>query len=257
MGIVGYGHIGYQVSILAEAMGMKVVYHDILPRLPMGNAQQVPELDELLATVDFVTLHVPQDESTRGMIGAAELATMKPGSYLINASRGNVVDVDALADSIRQGHLRGAAVDVFPKEPASNQEVFESPLCGLDNVVLTPHIGGSTLEAQRNIGTEVASKLVRYTDQGATMGSVNYPELSLTLQEDAHRLLHTHHNQPGVMAEINRVLAASDSNIVGQHLQTSSELGYVITDVKGHDDVHGLKRALQEIPGTIRVRGLY
>lgn len=256
VGIVGYGHIGYQVSILAEAMGMRVLYHDILQKLPMGNAHQMVSLDELLPQVDFLTLHVPQDESTKDMIGAAELAKMRPGSYLLNASRGTVVVVDALADAIRSQHLRGAAIDVYPKEPASNDEPFESSLRGLPNVILTPHIGGSTVEAQRNIGTEVASKLVRYSDQGATTGAVNFPELSLAPQENAHRLLHIHHNRPGVLANVNRVLAASDGNIVGQHLQTTAEVGYVVTDIKGHDAA-GLKKTLQEIPGTIRVRALY
>lgn len=256
LGIVGYGHIGSQVSILAEAMGMRVVYHDTAARLPMGNARQVASLDELLGSVDFVTLHVPQDETTRNMIGAAQLALMKAGSYLLNASRGTVVVVDDLADALRSGHLAGTAVDVYPREPSSPDEPFESPLRGLSNVVLTPHIGGSTQEAQLNIGIEVASKLVSYCDQGGTVGAVNFPELSLTPQKDTHRLLHIHHNQPGVLAEVNRVLSASEANIVGQHLRTDNDVGYVVTDVTRRDN-RDLKQALQAVPGTIRVRVLY
>ncbi|MCW8137805.1 MAG: phosphoglycerate dehydrogenase [Planctomycetota bacterium] len=256
LGIVGYGHIGSQVSILAEAFGMRVLYHDVLPRLPMGNAQQLPSLDALLPKVDVLTLHVPEDPSTRGLIDAERLARMRPGSHLINASRGSVVDIDALADALRRGHLGGAAVDVFPREPASNKEPFESPLRGLPNVVLTPHIGGSTLEAQRNIGIEVATKLVLFSDQGSTVGAVNFPNLSLPPDPRSHRLLHVHHNRPGVLAAINRVLADSGANINGQHLRTSPEVGYVVVDV---DREHGpdLKERLQAVPETIRVRVLY
>ncbi|MBX3465977.1 MAG: phosphoglycerate dehydrogenase [Planctomycetes bacterium] len=256
LGIVGYGHIGSQVSILAEAFGMRVLYHDVLPRLPMGNAQQLPSLDALLPKVDVLTLHVPEDPSTRGLIDAERLARMRPGSHLINASRGSVVDIDALADALRRGHLGGAAVDVFPREPASNKEPFESPLRGMPNVILTPHIGGSTLEAQRNIGIEVATKLVLFSDQGSTVGAVNFPNLSLPPDPRSHRLLHVHHNRPGVLAAINRVLADSGANINGQHLRTSPEVGYVVVDV---DREHGpdLKERLQAVPETIRVRVLY
>lgn len=256
VGIVGYGHIGSQVSILAEAMGMTVLYHDLMRKLPMGNARQVMSLEELLPAVDFMTLHVPEDESTRDMIGEAELARMRPGSYLINASRGSVVDIDALVSALRSRHLYGAAIDVFPKEPASNAERFESPLCGLPNVILTPHIGGSTQEAQRNIGVEVASKLAAYIDFGSTVSAVNFPELSLSPQHDAHRLLHIHYNRPGVLARVNRVLAASEANIVGQHLQTRGEIGYVVTDVSSEYSPE-LRQELEQIPDTIRVRVLY
>ncbi|MCG8424094.1 MAG: phosphoglycerate dehydrogenase [Proteobacteria bacterium] len=256
MGIVGYGHIGSQVSILAEALGMRVIYHDIVPRLAMGNAQQLGSLTELLTEADIVTLHVPQDPSTHNLINRDRLAEMRPGSYLINASRGTVVDVDALADAVRSGHVAGAAVDVFPREPKSNDETFESPLRGLPNVILTPHIGGSTVEAQRNIGQEVASKLVNYSDQGTTMSAVNFPQLSLSAHKDAHRLLHIHHNQPGVLAAVNRVLTGSEANILGQHLQTDPQLGYVVTDVdREHAD--NLRGDLLAIPGTIRCRILY
>ena len=256
LGIVGYGHIGSQVSILAEAMGMSVVYYDTMSRLPMGNARQVASLDDLLPAADFVTLHVPQDETTRDMFQAPQLAAMRPGSFLLNASRGTVVDLDHLADAIRSGHLGGAAVDVYPREPKTPDEPFESPLRGLANVILTPHIGGSTQEAQVNIGTEVANKLVAYCDQGSTVGSVNFPELSLTPQKDARRLLHIHHNRPGVLAQVNRIFAASEANILGQHLQTKQEVGYVVTDVRG-GDTSQLKQELQAVPETIRVRVLY
>lgn len=256
LGIVGYGHIGSQVSILAEAMGMRVLYHDVVSKLPMGNAQQLGSLEDLLRQVDIVTLHVPQHPSTRNLIDAERLAQMRASSYLINASRGTVVDVDALAEALRSGHLLGAAVDVFPREPRSNDEVFESPLRGLPNVILTPHIGGSTAEAQRNIGTEVASKLTLYSDQGSTVGAVNFPELSLTSHHDTHRLLHIHQNQPGILARINRALASLDVNILGQHLQTTPELGYVVTDVdRKYPDA--LREELESIPGTIRFRVLY
>ena len=256
IGIVGYGHIGSQVSILAEAMGMRVLYHDILSRLPMGNAQQVGTLTELLGMADIVTLHVPEDASTLNLMDAARLAEMRPGSYLINASRGTVLDVDALAMALRTGHLAGAAVDVFPREPASAGERFESPLQGLPNVILTPHIGGSTLEAQNNIGREVAAKLATYSDQGSTVGAVNFPQLSLAPAQRAHRLLHIHHNQPGVLAGINRALAACQVNILGQHLQTTADLGYVVTDVD-REYPDELRTQLEAVPGTIRFRILY
>jgi D-3-phosphoglycerate dehydrogenase len=256
LGIVGYGHIGSQVSILAEAMGMRVLYHDILPRLPMGNARQVGTLANLLSSVDIVTLHVPEDPSTANLIDAERLAEMRAGSYLINASRGTVVDVDALTEALRSGHLAGAAIDVFPREPAHASEPFVSPLQNLPNVVLTPHIGGSTLEAQNNIGREVAAKLTMYSDQGATVGAVNFPQLSLAPQQRAHRLLHIHHNQPGVLAGINRALAACEVNIVGQHLQTTADLGYVVTDVD-REYPDALRSQLEAVPGTIRFRILY
>jgi D-3-phosphoglycerate dehydrogenase / 2-oxoglutarate reductase len=256
LGIVGYGHIGSQVSILAEAMGMRVLYHDILSKLPMGNARQVGTLTELLTSVDIVTLHVPEDASTASLIDAERLAEMRPGSYLINASRGTVVNVDALAEALRAGHVAGAAIDVFPREPAHATEPFVSPLQNLPNVILTPHIGGSTLEAQNNIGREVAAKLTMYSDQGATVGAVNFPQLSLAPQQRAHRLLHIHHNQPGVLAGINRALASCEANILGQHLQTTAELGYVVTDVD-REYPDALRTQLEAVPGTIRFRILY
>lgn len=257
LGIIGYGHIGRQVSILAEAMGMRVIYHDIIPKLPMGNARQLATLDELVPEADVVTLHVPEDPSTHSLMDAHRLAQMRPGSYLINASRGTVVDVDALAEMMRSGRILGAAIDVFPQEPASNDERFVSPLQGLPNMILTPHIGGSTLEAQLNIGTEVAAKLTQYSDQGSTVGAVNFPELSLApSHRDAHRLLHIHHNRPGILAQVNQVFSRSNVNILGQHLQTRSEVGYVVTDID-QDHADNLRDQLAAIPGTIRVRVLY
>ena len=256
LGIIGYGHIGSQVSILAEAFGLRVQYYDIVPKLPMGNAQQVPTLDMLLETSDMVTLHVPATPDTVKMVGANEIAKMKRGSLLLNLSRGNVVDIDALKVALLEGQLRGAGVDVFPVEPASNNHSFESPLRNVPNVVLTPHIGGSTLEAQRNIGVEVASKLIQYSDKGATIGAVNFPNISLTLQDGGHRLLHVHKNQPGILEKINSVLAKNKANIIGQHLQTSGDIGYVVTDIAQEHGAN-LKSDLLDIPGTIRCRILF
>ncbi len=257
LGVVGYGHIGSQVSILAEAFGMRVLFHDVVPKLPMGNAQQQPGLGELLAQVDVVSLHVPEAVDTQLLMGADQIRAMKPGAYLINASRGSVVDVDALAAALRDGHLRGAALDVFPTEPRSKDEPFESVLRGLPNVILTPHIGGSTGEAQENIGIEVASKLVAYSDQGTTIGAVNFPAISLARQPGpSHRLLHIHRNQPGVLGALNKALADAEANILGQHLQTTGEVGFVVTDV--HTEyLPELQAMLDAIPGTIRSRTLY
>jgi D-3-phosphoglycerate dehydrogenase len=256
MGIVGYGHIGSQVSILAEAFGMQVIYYDVVPRLAMGNARPVDSLEDLLQESDVVSLHVPQTPQTANMITTKMLRTMTPGSILLNLSRGNVVDLNALHDALEDGHLLGAGVDVFPAEPASNDQPFESPLRGLQNVLLTPHIGGSTLEAQNNIGSEVASKLVQYSDQGSTIGAVNFPNISLTQQAGAHRLLHVHINQPGVLRQINRVFAESNVNIIGQHLQTLPDIGYVVTDV-ATEYSPDLRNKLASVEGTIRCRILY
>lgn len=205
LGVVGYGHIGTQISVLAEALGMQVLFHDIEAKLSLGNAQPTASLDELLQRSDIVTLHVPETPATRMMIQAPQLATMKPGAILLNASRGTVIDIEALADSLRSGHLGGAAIDVFPVEPKGNGDAFVSPLIGMDNVILTPHIGGSTLEAQDNIGIEVAAKLVRYSDNGSTLSAVNFPEVSLPEHADSRRLLHIHQNVPGVLSRINEL----------------------------------------------------
>ena len=256
LGIVGYGSIGTQLSVLAEGLGMRVVFFDVVTKLPLGNAQQVARLGELLAQSDVVTLHVPETQATQWMIGAAEIAAMKPGSVLINASRGTVVEIEPLAEALRGKKLLGAAIDVFPVEPRSNKEMFESPLRGLDNVILTPHVGGSTMEAQANIGVEVADKLVKYSDNGTSTSSVNFPEVALPAHPGKHRLLHIHRNVPGVLSEINRVFSDNGINIASQYLQTNEAIGYVVIDIDAaHSDMALAK--LAEVPGTIRSRVLF
>jgi D-3-phosphoglycerate dehydrogenase len=258
LGIVGYGHIGTQVGVLAESMGMRVIFHDIETKLSLGNARAVANLDELLERSDVVTLHVPETPATQMMIRREQLAKMRPGSMLINASRGSVVDIDALATALRDQHLAGAAVDVFPVEPKGNDDVFVSPLLGLDNVILTPHIGGSTLEAQDNIGIEVASKLIRYSDNGSTLSAVNFPEVTLPEHPNSRRLLHIHRNVPGTLSRINELFSAGNINIDAQFLQTDSEVGYVVIDVStGEEQAVALKDQLAAIPGTLRSRVLY
>ena len=256
LGIVGYGHIGTQTGILAEQLGMSVLFHDIEKKLPLGNARQAASLDVLLAESDVVTLHVPATAATKNMITVAQLAKMKRGAHLINASRGNVIDIDALAAALESGHLRGAAIDVFPVEPKGNEGVFESPLTRFDNVILTPHIGGSTSEAQANIGGEVAAKLLRYSDNGSTVTAVNFPEVSLPEHTGKCRLLHIHRNVPGIIARINERFSRAGINIAAQYLQTDALLGYVVIDV----DAAASQVALDEISaidGTIRCRILY
>jgi len=258
LGIVGYGHIGTQVGLLAEGLGMRVIYHDIERKLTLGNARAAASLDDLLERADIVTLHVPETPQTRMMFGADQLARMRPGTSLINASRGTVVDIDALAARLRDGHIAGAAVDVFPVEPKGNDDLFESPLRGMDNVILTPHVGGSTLEAQDNIGIEVASKLVRYSDNGSTLSAVNFPEASLPEHPGAQRLLHIHRNVPGMLSRINEVFSRENVNIEGEYLQTDPEIGYVVIDVTVADGrAAELKDVLAAIPGTLRTRVLY
>ena len=257
LGIIGYGHIGTQLGILAESLGMHVFFYDIESKLPLGNATQVQHLSDLLNMSDVVSLHVPENASTKNMMGAEELALMKPGSLLINAARGTVVDIPALADALKRKHLAGAAIDVFPTEPATNSDPFTSPLCEFDNVILTPHIGGSTQEAQENIGLEVAGKLSKYSDNGSTLSAVNFPEVSLPLH-GGRRLLHIHENRPGVLTAINQIFAEQGVNIAAQYLQTNSQMGYVVIDIEADDDV--AEKALQSmkaIPGTIRARLLY
>lgn len=256
LGIVGYGNIGSQLSVLAEGMGMKVFLYDIMTKLPLGNATQLGSLRELLGTCDVVSLHVPETPQTRNMIGAEQLAWMKPGSILINASRGTVVDLDALAASLETGHLAGAAIDVFPKEPASNDEAFVSPLTRYDNCLLTPHIGGSTMEAQENIGIEVAEKLVTYSDNGSTFAAVNFPEVALPAHPGKHRLLHIHENVPGILTEINRVFSETGINISSQYLQTNEKVGYVVMDIDSQYSRVALEK-LNSIRGTIRCRVLF
>ena len=256
LGIVGYGSIGAQLSVLAESLGFNVIYYDVITKLGMGNASQVGSLEELLGRSDVVSLHVPDLPSTRWMIGAKEIAAMKDGAILINAARGSVVEIEPLADAIKAGKLNGAAIDVFPVEPKGNDEEFQSPLRGLDNVILTPHIGGSTLEAQENIGIEVSEKLITYSDNGTTVTSVNFPEVALPAHPDKHRLLHIHDNVPGVLSQINRVLSENGINISGQYLQTNDKVGYVVIDV---DKAYGPQalEALKQVEHTLKIRVLY
>ena len=231
LGIIGYGHIGTQVGVLAEAFGMQVLFHDIEAKLSLGNARAATDLDELLKQSDVVTLHVPETPATKNMFGAAQIARMKPGAHLINASRGTVIDIDALDAALREGHLGGAAVDVFPVEPKGNGEAFVSPLTAHDNVILTPHVGGSTEEAQENIGVEVATKLANFLETGATIGAVNLPEIQPNPLEAPARILNIHYNRPGTLSHFNQALAEIGANIVAQQLQTAGDIGYAITDI--------------------------
>lgn len=256
LGIIGYGHIGTQIGVLAEQLGMRVLFTDIEAKLPLGNAQATSSLAALLGAADVVSLHVPETPETAGMIGAAQLAAMKPGSHLINASRGSVVDIDALAEALERRHLHGAAIDVFPVEPQGNDSAFVSPLTRFDNVILTPHIGGSTLEAQVNIGTEVAAKLIRYSSNGSTTSAVNFPEVALPAHTGRNRLLHIHRNVPGVLAQVNERLSKAGINIAAQYLSTNEAVGYVVIDV----DSAASRAALDQlcaVPETIRCRVLY
>lgn len=254
LGIVGYGNIGSQLSNMAEAMGMVVIYHDQTDKLRHGNTEPVGSLHELLAKSDVVSMHVPETPATSGMIGAAEIARMRKGAYLINNSRGTVVDLDALADALRGGHLNGAAVDVFPIEPASAGEAFVSPLQGLPNVILTPHIGGSTVEAQERIGSEVARKLIEYSDAGSTIGAVNFPLAQLPLRPAATRYIHVHHNVPGMLGRVNSVFSSRRLNIAGQYLQTDGDLGYVVVETTTDQDCDAALAELRGLDGTIRAR---
>lgn len=256
LGIVGYGSIGSQLSVLAESLGMTVIYYDIIAKLPLGNARQVSSMEELLTEADVVTLHVPELPSTKNMMRAEQFALMKKGAIFMNAARGTCVDIDALAEAIKSKHLNGAAIDVFPKEPKANGEVFESPLRGLENVILTPHIGGSTLEAQANIGLEVAEKFVRYSDSGTTLSAVNFPEVVIPQQLGKHRLLHIHHNVPGVLSSINRVFADNNINITAQSLMTNEAIGYLVMDVNAEYSAVAMEK-LQQVEGTIRSRVLF
>jgi D-3-phosphoglycerate dehydrogenase len=256
LGVIGYGNIGAQLGVLAEGLGMQVIFYDVVKKLNLGNARQVESLDELLSSADVVTLHVPATPRTRNLMDAAALAKMKPEAVLINASRGDVVDLDALAARLESGALLGAAIDVFPKEPKSNDETFASPLVGMPNVILTPHVGGSTQEAQENIGFEVAEKLIRYSDNGSTLSAVNFPEVALPEHPGQHRLLHIHRNVPGVLSAINRVLSEQAVNVTGQYLQTNAEIGYVVIDIE--TDYSGpVLDALRAVPETIKARVLF
>jgi D-3-phosphoglycerate dehydrogenase len=256
LGIVGYGSIGSQLSVLAEGLGMRVYFYDTITKLPLGNATQVDTMDELLAMSDIVSLHVPETTDTKDMMGAKEFAKMKKGGLFINAARGTVVDISALADAIKSGHVGGAAIDVFPAEPKGNKDEFISELRGLDNVILTPHIGGSTQEAQANIGKEVGEKLATYSDTGATLSAVNFPQVSLPQHGDFHRILHIHKNVPGVLNSLNSIFAQNNINILGQFLQTTAEIGYVVIDVEKSAGELALEKVL-EVEGTLRARVLF
>jgi D-3-phosphoglycerate dehydrogenase / 2-oxoglutarate reductase len=256
LGIVGYGNIGSQLSVMAEALGMDVSFYDVVTKLPLGNARMVPTLEELLSRSDVATFHVPETPLTRGMMGREQFALLKPGALLINASRGTVVDIEAAAEALESGVLGGAAFDVFPIEPEGNEEEFLTPLRRFENVILTPHIAGSTIEAQANIGTEVSEKLVRYSDNGSTLSAVNFPEVALPAHPGSHRLLHIHHNVPGVLSRINSVFSKNRINIAGEYLMTNAKIGYVVIDVEAESSRIALK-ALSDIEGTIRTRILF
>ena len=256
LGIIGYGNIGMQLGVIAESLGMKVVYFDVESKLPLGNAQPKATLKALLEESHVVSLHVPQHASTELLIGRQEIAAMRSGAMLINASRGNVVDLDALAEALNGNHIGGAAIDVFPVEPRSNNDEFHSPLRGIDQCILTPHIGGSTQEAQENIGVEVAEKLTRYSDNGTTTSAVNFPEVALPEHEGKHRLLHVHQNIPGIMSAINQVFSDSSVNVSGQYLQTMGDTGYVVIDIES-DYSSTLINQLSAIEGTLRTRVLF
>lgn len=256
LGIIGYGSIGTQLSVIAENLGMEVYFYDVVAKLPIGNAKQIDSLEELLGLVDVVTLHVPETPATKWMFKAEQFAQMKDGSIFLNLARGTVVDIDALADALRSKKLLGAAVDVFPVEPRSNNEEFVSPLREFDNIILTPHVGGSTLEAQENIGKEVGGKLAQYSDTGTTTSSVNFPEVALPTNHEVHRILHVHQNVPGVIHAINTVLAENNINIIGQFLQTVEDVGYVVIDVPTGASSLALEK-VKEVEGTIRARVLY
>lgn len=261
LGIIGYGHIGMQLGILAETLGMKVRFYDVETKLPLGNASQAPSLDALLGEADVVSLHVPETVQTQNMISTAQFAAMKEGAIFINASRGTVVDIPALAEALESKKIAGAAIDVFPVEPKSNDDEFISALRGFDNVILTPHIGGSTKEAQANIGLEVATKLAKYSDNGSSLSAVNFPEVSLPDhsfpgQKNTSRLLHIHHNQPGVLTQINQAFAEHNINIAAQYLQTDDKIGYVVIDLDSEDSTLALEQ-LKHVDGTIRARILH
>ncbi|EJC1208977.1 phosphoglycerate dehydrogenase [Vibrio parahaemolyticus] len=257
LGIIGYGHIGTQLGIIAENLGMRVYYYDIENKLSLGNATQIHTMSELLNKCDVISLHVPETPETKNMMSEEEFARMKPGAIFINAARGTVVDIPALCHSLEAGHLAGAAIDVFPVEPKTNADPFESPLQKFDNVILTPHVGGSTQEAQENIGVEVAGKLAKYSDNGSTLSSVNFPEVSLPEHgRECSRLLHIHKNRPGILTQINTIFAEEGINIAAQYLQTEAEIGYVVIDVETERSEEALTK-LKSIEGTIRARILH
>ena len=256
LGIIGYGHIGSQVSVLAEAMGMKVIFHDVASKQSLGNASPCRSLDELLKTSDIISLHVPGNSETKNLINKSRLKKMKKGAILINLSRGDVMDVKAVKEALLTKQLGGLGVDVFPEEPQSNKDVFSSPLQNISNAVLTPHIGGSTMEAQEAIGLDVAEKLISFTETGSSNGSLTVPEISLPLFNNAHRILHIHHNVPGVLSQVNGVLSKMKVNILGQYLQTNREIGYVVLDIDKKSSAKVMSE-LKKVKNTIRSRDLY
>ncbi len=256
LGIVGYGHIGSQLGVLAEAFGMRVVFFDIVAKLPMGNNRSMPKLDDVLAEADFVTLHVPETPQTKNMIGAAELARMKPGACLLNASRGTVVVIDALAAAIKSGHIGGAAVDVYPDEPETNSDGFVSALRNLPNTILTPHIGGSTEEAQEAIGREVSAALIKYINSGATTGAVNFPHIECQMAKGTHRILNVHKNVPGVLRDINKIVSDHNANIRAQVLSTDADIGYLVMDLD-QDVSSDVKKAIAALETSIKTRILF
>ncbi len=258
LGIVGYGHIGRQIGVLAESMGMNVVFHDIAARLPMGNNRSAVKLDALLAEADFVTLHVPETRETKDMIGAAELAKMKKGACLLNASRGTVVVIPALAEALRSGHVGGAAVDVFPHEPEGNTDPFQSELQELPNVILTPHIGGSTSEAQVAIGHEVSGSLIKFLENGTTTGSVSFPHAEMPRRAGVHRIAHVHRNVPGVLRDVNRIVSEAEANVVAQVLATDPAIGYLLMDLEDDRKVSAaLVDKMRALDTTISATFLY
>jgi len=256
LGIVGYGHIGRQVGVIAEGLGMRVAFFDTAAKLSMGNNRSTTSLDELLGQSDFVTLHVPETNQTRGMMGAAQIAAMKKGAYLLNASRGTVVDIGALAAALKSGHIAGAAIDVFPEEPESNSDGFDTPLRGLPNVIMTPHIGGSTAEAQEAIGREVGSALIKFVNAGVTTGAVNFPHIDTGITPGKHRILNVHKNVPGVLRDINRIVSDKGANIAAQVLATDPEIGYLVMDLD-QDVSRDVMNAMAVLDTSIKTRILY
>ena len=256
LGIVGYGHIGRQLGVLAEALGMRVLYFDIAPRLPMGNNRSVASLNAVLEQSDFISLHVPETSETKNMIGQAQLARMKKGSYLLNASRGTVVVIPDLAAALKSGHLAGAAIDVYPEEPESNTDSFRTDLQGLSNVILTPHIGGSTEEAQEAIGREVATALGKFAGGGATTGAVNFPQIELPPVKGTHRILNVHRNVPGVLRDVNTIVGNLNANIDSQYLATEGAIGYLIMDLE-QDVSAEVSKGIAALPSNIRTRVVY
>ncbi|MDP9033648.1 MAG: phosphoglycerate dehydrogenase [Myxococcota bacterium] len=256
LGIVGYGHIGRQIGVIAEALGLRVLFFDVAAKLPMGNNRAMKTLDELLAQSDFVTLHVPETPQTRGMMGAREIASMRPGSYLLNASRGTVVDIGALAAALKGGHVAGAAIDVFPEEPQSNSDGFATPLQNLPNVIMTPHIGGSTAEAQEAIGVEVGTALIKFVNGGVTTGAVNFPQVDLPPTPGKHRILNAHKNVPGVLRDINHLVSEKGANIAAQVLATDPDVGYLVMDLD-QDVSRDVKNAMAALETSIKTRILH